>query len=67
MADTGHFPGPGTLNLEVLTGTGSTYNVGGTRPDAAERTGVRSEGLDTDAARRAAEMERWGTALPVLP
>ena len=35
--------------------------------DAAARSQTRSDGLDSDAARREAEMELWGSTLPALP
>ncbi len=67
LAETGHFPTLDSLNLDALTGTGSELDVSGSRPDAAARSQTRSDGLDSDAARREAEMELWGSALPALP
>jgi conjugal transfer mating pair stabilization protein TraN len=55
------------VNLDALTGTGSALDLSGTRPDAAARSQKRSDGLDSDAARRDAEGELWGITLPALP
>jgi conjugal transfer pilus assembly protein TraB len=67
LAETGYFPTAASLNQEALTGSGSAYDVGGTRPTAAERSTTRAQGLDIDAARRDAEGELWGITLPALP
>jgi conjugal transfer mating pair stabilization protein TraN len=67
LTETGHFPSLGNLNLDALTGAGSALDVAGTRANAAARSGARSQGLDSDAARRAAETEVWGSTLPALP
>jgi conjugal transfer mating pair stabilization protein TraN len=67
LTRTGHFPTADTLDLEDLTGEGGALNVDGGRTDAAERSTVRSEGLDGDAARRDAEMELWDATVPGLP
>jgi conjugal transfer mating pair stabilization protein TraN len=67
LAETGHFPTLDSLNLDALTGTGSALDLSGTRPDAAVRTQLRSNGLDSDAARREAETELWESTLPALP
>jgi len=50
-----------------LTGSGSALDIDGVREDAAERSTLRSEVPDSDAARRDAEMELWDTTLPALP
>jgi conjugal transfer mating pair stabilization protein TraN len=67
LAETGHFPTLDSLNLDALTGTGSEFDISGARPDAAARSQTRSDGLDSDAARREAEMELWESTLPALP
>jgi len=67
LAQTGHFPSAASLNQEALTGTGSAYDVADTRPTAAARSTTRSQGLDSDTARRDAASELWGRTLPALP
>jgi conjugal transfer mating pair stabilization protein TraN len=67
LAETGHFPTLDNLNLDALTGSGSELDVSGARPNAAARSQVPSDGLDSDAARREAEMELWESTLPALP
>jgi hypothetical protein len=67
LAETGHFPTLDSLNLDALTGTGSELDVSGNRPDAAARSQIRSDGLDSDAARWQAETELWESTLPALP
>jgi conjugal transfer mating pair stabilization protein TraN len=67
LAETGLYPTIEDLDLDALTGSGSEYAVSGERADAAARTQTRSDGLDSDAARREAEMELWGSTLPALP
>jgi len=67
LAETGHFPTLDNLNLDALTGAGSELDVSGTRPDAGLRSQTRSDGLDSDAARREAETELWEGTLPALP
>jgi conjugal transfer mating pair stabilization protein TraN len=67
LAETGHFPTVDSLNLDALTGTGSALDVSGARPDAAARSQNRSDGLDSDSARREAETELWELTLPALP
>jgi conjugal transfer mating pair stabilization protein TraN len=67
LTETGHFPSLDSLNLNALTGTGSALELSGSRPDAGARSQARSDGLDTDAARREAETERWESTLPALP
>jgi len=67
LAETGHFPTLDSLNLDAVTGTGSALDVSGGRPDAAVRSQLRSNGLDSDAARREAEIELWESTLPALP
>ena len=67
LAETGLYPTLEDLGLEALTGSGSEYAVSGERADAAARSQTRSDGLDSDAARREAEMELWGSTLPALP
>jgi conjugal transfer mating pair stabilization protein TraN len=67
LADTGHFPTVDGLNLDALTGTESEFDLSGARQDAAARSQARSDGLNSDAARRAAEMEVWESTLPGLP
>jgi conjugal transfer mating pair stabilization protein TraN len=67
LAETGHFPTLDNLNLDALTGAGSERDVSGTRPDAAARSQTRSDGLDSDAARREAETALWEGTLPALP
>jgi conjugal transfer mating pair stabilization protein TraN len=67
LAETGHFPSLDNLDLDALTGNGSEFDLSGARPDAAARSQNRSDGLDTDAARREAETELWESTLPALP
>ena len=67
LAATGHYPTLDTLNLANLTGAGSTFNVTGTRADAAERSNLRADGLDPGQIRQDAGQELWGITLPVLP
>ncbi|WP_200254381.1 conjugal transfer mating pair stabilization protein TraN, partial [Thiococcus pfennigii] len=67
LVETGHYPTSEDLGLEPLTGTGSEYDLADERADAAERSDSRSDGLDSDAARRAAETELWEATLPALP
>lgn len=67
LAKTGHLPTPDSLNLDAFTGTGSALDVSGARPNAAARGQTRSDGLDSDAARREAKTELWESTLPALP
>ncbi|MBK1702257.1 hypothetical protein [Thiococcus pfennigii] len=67
LVDTGHYPTSEDLGLEPLTGTGSEYDLADERADAAERSDSRSDGLDSDAARRDAETELGEATLPALP
>jgi CRP-like cAMP-binding protein len=67
LAETGLYPTLEDLGLEALTGSGGEYAVSGERADAAARSQTRSDGVDSDAARREAEMELWGETLPALP
>ena len=68
LYETGHFPTPGTLTVEDLTGAGSPLAVHAVgRPDAATRSTQRSDGLDSEEVRKAAESELWRETLPALP
>ena len=68
LYETGHFPTLPTLTLEDLTGTGSELAVETLgRPDAADRTAQRAEGIDSEQVRMDAEDELWGGTLPTLP
>jgi conjugal transfer mating pair stabilization protein TraN len=67
LAETGLYPTLEDLGLEALTDSGSAFAVSGERADAAARSQSRSDGLDSDAARREAELELWGATLPALP
>ncbi|ODN41391.1 conjugal transfer mating pair stabilization protein TraN [Piscirickettsia litoralis] len=50
---TGHYPKDASdLNIDKLTGKGSTLNINGDRKNAIERTKQRIDGLDIDKLRR---------------
>ncbi|MFE8035025.1 conjugal transfer protein TraN, partial [Thiohalocapsa marina] len=66
LTQAGQFPSPEDLDIDSLTGTGSTLNTGG-RADAAERTEARTDGLDANAAAREAEAAVWEEVLRGLP
>jgi hypothetical protein len=55
------------VNRANWTGAVSTFNVTGTRADAAERSRLRADGLDPGQIRQDAGQELWGINLPVLP
>jgi hypothetical protein len=67
LDETGLLPRVATLNLEALTGAGSSLSLDGNRPEAAERSRLRTQDLDADALRRESELELWGTTLPGVP
>jgi conjugal transfer mating pair stabilization protein TraN len=68
LYETGHFPTPGTLTVDDLTGAGSALTVRSEgRADAATRTTQRIDGLDSEAVRNDAESELWRETLPALP
>lgn len=55
MKQNGQFPSQSDLNIEALTGGGSTFQIEGERANATERTLDRLEGIDVDEARRDAQ------------
>ena len=57
LASTGQLPTVANLSLDRLTGTGSTFNLDGTRVDAAARSRLRATGLEAPAVRRDAATE----------
>lgn len=59
LAISGQWPDANALTLDNLTGSGSALNAGGSRVDAAERTRLRSEGLDASGVRRNVEQELY--------
>ncbi|MFE8032857.1 conjugal transfer mating pair stabilization protein TraN [Thiohalocapsa marina] len=66
LTQAGQFPSPEDLDIDSLTGTGSTLNTG-ERADAAERTEARTDGLDANAVAREAEEAVWEAVLQGLP
>lgn len=52
LQQNGKFPDPESINLESLTGSGSAFNVDGSRQDASQRVMDRLEGIDVDKIRR---------------
>ena len=63
LAETGQLPTPNLLNVETLTGSGSTLDVLPDFPDRSnviERTDQRMDGLDYQAITEEATNELWG-------
>ena len=60
-------PSVAPLNLEVLTGAGSTLNLDGNRPAAAERSRLGTRDLAAEKLRRETDRELWGTTRPGVP
>lgn len=55
LQETGHFPTPGGINLDSLTGSGSILNTTGNRLNAQDRATQRIDGLDAGKIRGRAE------------
>mgnify|MGYP001824850005 CR=1 FL=1 len=66
LSQAGQLPTPDALDIERLTGAGSTLNTGA-RANAAARTEARAEGLDGNAVAREAEEVVWEEVLRGLP
>lgn len=50
LQSTGHWPNPDEINIDTLTGAGTTFDLG-SRVNAEERALKRLEGTDIDQAR----------------
>ena len=66
LSQAGQLPTPDALDIERLTGAGSTLNTGA-RAGAAARTEARADGLDANAVAREAEEAVWEEVLRALP
>lgn len=55
LQETGHFPTPGGLSLDSLTGGGSIFNTDGARLNSQDRAQQRLDGLEVDKVRNKAE------------
>jgi conjugal transfer mating pair stabilization protein TraN len=66
LTQAGQFPTPETIDLEALTGAGSELNTGG-RANAAERSAVRTEGLNAGAIGQEAADQVWDKVRRELP
>lgn len=57
LQQNGHLPTADNINIDSLTGSGSVFNVDGTRKNVHERTLKRLEGVDVDNIRKKATQE----------